>query len=299
VGNSSGWRGLGTRVLACAVVTIALLAIRPESSLPVGETNKRNLCAPIVDHDVEQVAAQTTQSLTSFPVVVHYMKDARETGTMSVAEAFFPKEKLKKFFREDGEFNRVWWKQEEKVKFVLVGLETCRYKPFWSNPGPLPASVPVADAVMRQIGKDYNVVQYELSNESQPFRGLDLYVWPEIIGGIAGYARSSAAIRRPSLWLTRDCLVDPTPYCDSKFAHEVGHFFGLCHVCTLGPPREEKAPATCKQTCPSTVVAGKALPVCVKTEQALMADNAGTALKPCEVSFAVNNAMSVLAGAGH
>jgi hypothetical protein len=298
VGNSSGWRGLSTRVLACAVVTIALLAIRPESSLPVGETNKRNLCAPIVDHDVEQVAAQTTQSLTSFPVVVHYMKDARETGTMSVAEAFFPKEKLKKFFREDGEFNRVWWKNNnQKIKFVLVGLETCGYKAFWPDPGPVPASVPVSDSVMRQIGKDYNVVQYELANGSQPFRGLDLYIWPEIVGGFGGYARSSAAIKRPSVWLTRDCLVDSKPSCDSKFAHEVGHFFGLCHVCALRPP--EKAPGTCKQTCPSAVVAGKALPVCADSEKALMADNLGTKLKPCEVAFAVNNAMGVLAGAGH
>ena len=39
----------------------------------------------------------------------------------------FPVRKLKSFFAEDGDFNRVWWKKHRKVMFVLVGVETCTY----------------------------------------------------------------------------------------------------------------------------------------------------------------------------
>jgi len=281
------------------VVAVLLLASHPASSLGQADGDQRKKCALIVDPDIQAVAARTTPSLTSFPVVVHYMKHESEgNGPDSAARTAFPLNEVKAFFEEGGEFNRVWWKKHQKVMFVLVGVDTCPYK---LGEGVVPVA---SKKLMKQIGKAYNVGTWELANGPQPFTGLDLYLWVGIQGQgdqAGGFALSAAALKRPSVWLAPDCRsvrLGQQQDCDKKFGHEVGHFFGLCHVCATH--ERDMNPGTCRQTCPIEARAGKRLATCTtRDEPRLMADQGGVDLDPCELSFAVNNASSILASAGH
>lgn len=303
MGAVARWRGGGGRAYACAVAVAALVVIQAEPSLALGDSNKRNLCTPIIDLDVQQAAEQSTPSLTSFPVFVHYMKDTREaSGTGSVAQVMFNKDQIKEFFAEEGDFNKVWWAGQRKIKFVLVGVDVCPFDPVEPDAGL--GSIPAKPNVMRRFGDNYNVRQYGSPAALKPFRGLDLYLWPQIddpVGGapVGGFARSSAAMKRPSVWLGPVCVRDVAKACVSMFAHEVAHFFGLCHVCTQQSGGGN--PATCQQTCPLSARPGP-LKTCDPDDpdkSALMADNGGVKLEPCEVTFAVGKALGVLAGAGH
>jgi hypothetical protein len=48
------------------------------------------------------------------------------SGPGSAVSGVFPLSKLKAFFAEDGDFNRVWWKKHQKVMFVLAGCGKTR-----------------------------------------------------------------------------------------------------------------------------------------------------------------------------
>lgn len=294
-------RGLPRIAISAAVVSALILLVRPTPSLGQLETNPRNNCEAIVDADVQATATRTTPSLTNFPVVVHYMKHKSEgSGSDSAVRGVFPLSKLKAFFAEDGDFNRVWWKKHQKVMFVLVGVETCTYA---LGGG---ASIPVANtALMKQLGKAFNVPELVLANGRQKFVGLDLYLWAGIAGQpsgqVAGFARSAAAMKHPSVWLAPDCEQRGGSICASKFGHEVGHFFGLCHLCALDPvANPEKNPGTCRQTCPPEGRAGTRLRGCEDPDAPkLMADQDGIGLEPCELTFAVSNATKILTPAVH
>ena len=245
-------------------------------------------CASVGDEEITSTAKKTTPALTKFPVVVHYMK--REgAAPESQPDHEFPIAELKTLFREDGDFNRVWWKKHRKVMFVLVGVETCTYRG---------DQAPAADSdVMSKLGDVLNTKTMELANGSKKFTGLDLYLWPGIegFGNIAGFARSVAVMKHPSVWLSRDCSQRGGHTCASTFGHEVGHFFGLCHICTADAVRNpETTPRTCGQTCPAAVRANTLLPACTDGDASrLMADQGGIDLQPCELSFAVGNAAKI------
>jgi hypothetical protein len=290
-----GRHGLPVIAIAAAAVAVLLLAFHPPPSLGQVDRDQGENCTPIVDPDIQATAARTTPSLTSFPVVVHYMKHKSEgNGQGSVARTLFPLNEVKAFFEEGREFNRVWWKKHEKVMFVLVGVRTCPYELGRQE------LVPTASVkLMKKFGTDYNVRKWVLANGLQDFTGLDLYLWPKIKGQggqVAGFARSAAAMTRPSVWLAPDC--HQAGNCDIKFGHEVGHFFGLCHVCAT--VEGETNPDTCRQICPIEARAGKRPDLCNTSDERLMADQKGIDLdSSCELSFAVNNASSILTSAGH
>jgi hypothetical protein len=294
----SGRHRLPFTALAAALGAVLLLVFHPPPSLGQVDRDQREKCTLIADTDIRASAARTTPSLTSFPVVVHYMKHQSEgSGPGSAARTAFPLNEVKAFFEEGGEFNRVWWKKHQKVMFVLVGVETCPYK---LGEGVIPAA---SASLMKQIGAAYNVRKWALASGPQPFTGLDLYLWAGIqVSGqgdqVGGFALSAAALKRSSVWLAPDCRHVQNRNCDSKFGHEAGHFFGLCHVCAV--LEGEMNPDTCRQTCPIEAQAGKRLDTCAtRDEPRLMADQGGIDLDPCELSFAVNNASSILASAGH
>lgn len=262
-------------------------------------------CKPIEDAAIQATAGRTTPSLTTFPVVVHYMKHATEGGGPddSVVRGLFPLDQVKAFFDEGGDFNRVWGKKHPKLVFVLVGVQTCPYRKL---KGQRDSEIfPNARVeIMEDIGAAFNVETHTLANGPQRFTGLDLYLWAKIEGGFAGFARSAAATPHPSVWLAPDCRQTSPRFCDTKFAHEVGHFLGLCHVCTNAD--SEMNPTTCRQTCPLEARANRRLESCENPDSdkraqfkpQLMADQGGTKLEACELSFAVNNAKSILTS-GH
>ena len=278
--------------MSVVMMSTLLLLVNPVRAV---DTDPRNACREIDDADIQATAAETTPSLTHFPVVVHYMKHRSEgSGPDSVVGGMFPLSKLKSFFRENGEFNRVWWKKHQKVMFVLVRVETCTYS--------LGSGVTIPEAstpLMTRLGKDFNLDKVVLAGGLQEFRGLDLYLWAGITGQgqVAGFARSAAATKHPSIWLAPDCEQRGGGVCASKFGHEVGHFFGLCHLCALDPAgNPEKNPRTCGQTCPAAGRANTRLLACTDSDAPkLMADMDGIGLEPCELTFAVNNAMRILA----
>jgi hypothetical protein len=286
--------------IATAVVAVVLLLGHPALSPGQMTTNSRQNCRPVGDAAIQETAAQTP-SLTHFPVVVHYMKHRIEgSGPDSAVSRVFPLDKLKSFFAENGDFNRAWWTKHRKVMFVLVGVETCTYTLEGGD------RIPVADTrVMRKLNKAFNVDHVVLANGRQPFKGLDLYLWAGIEGQggvqVAGFARSAAAMPRPSIWMAADCEQRGGSVCASKFGHEVGHFFGLCHLCVLDAvSKAETNPNTCRQTCPPAGRAGTHLPVCTDADGArLMADQDGMNLEPCELTFAVSNATKIVTPAVH
>lgn len=291
----AGPRRLPVAVRA-AVAGALLLAAGASPSLGQVAVDSRSSCVAVADPKVQSNADQTTPGLTHFPVVVHYMKHSSEgAGPDSAVRRIYPVERLLGFFEEDGDFNRVWWKKHQKVMFVLVGVETCTYR------GDL---VPLAStALMRKLGDAVNMREIKLAGGTQPFRGLDLYLWAGLdgIGSVAGFARSAAAMKHPSVWLSADCSQRGGSVCTSKFGHEVGHFFGLCHLCVLDPASNpETNPATCRQTCPDAGRAGTRLQACTDSDTGrLMADQEGIELEPCELSFAVGNATRILTPAVH
>jgi hypothetical protein len=283
---------------ACVlVIEILLLSVRATPAFAQLGTDERDKCKTIADAGVKAAADQTTPALATFPVVVHYMKHATEGRgpEESVARDLFPLDDVKTFFQENGQFNRVWGKKHRKVTFVLVGIETCTYS------GP---KIPEATAaILDDKGRAYNGSHLRLAN-GKKFQGLDLYVWAGIhLGGtdiqVAGFSRSVAAVKHPAVWLGPDCRQGQS-LCDTKFAHEVGHFFGLCHVCFATEP--EKNPDTCLQTCPLEARARQDLEPCdnpdpdkrAKFKPQLMADQDGVDLQACELSFAVDNATKIL-----
>jgi len=287
--------------LSAAVVAVLLLLVAPVPSAGQLATNSRQNCRPVFDAGIQATAAQTTPDLKHFPVVVHYMKHRIEgSGPDSAVSQVFPLDKLKNFFAANGDFNRVWWTKHRKVTFVLVGVETCTYS--LETSGDL---TPMADtAVMRKLNRAFNQDHVVLAGGRQPFKGLDLYLWAGIVGQsgqVAGFARSTAALRQPSVWLAADCEQRGGSVCATKFGHEVGHFFGLCHLCVLDAvSKAEKNPKTCRQTCPPSGRANTQLPACTDADAArLMVDQDGINLEPCELAFAVSNATKILNPAVH
>jgi len=316
--------GLSFSVIVGAGLAAVLMALQPHPSAGLGEPNHRDRCKPISDSEIETTAAQTTPSLTNFPVVVHYMKHDSEPAGQEpeIARArLFSLGTVKTFFSANGTFNRVWGQKNPKIQFVLVGVETCTY-----NLRLFPelarfaeeSTVPNPDSLGKieglrffsRVGRGYNVSTVTLANGSKPFRGLDLYLWPKI-DNASGYARSSSATKFPAAWLGPDCKLDSS--CDAMFAHEVAHFFGLCHVCSNDPANDpalgpvtaaasQANPRTCKQTCPLSAKPDIPLRPCKKDgnddlRKALMADLGGTDLQDCEVSFVVSSAAARLTSA--
>lgn len=310
-------------VVGAGLAALLLVALQPDPSASHDEPTLRARCKPISDSEIQATAALTTPNLTSFPVFVHYMKhDSEPAGQEPEIAGTFPLGTLKTFFGANGTFNRVWGQKSPKIQFVLVGVETCTYKLrlFPELVGfaeestvPNPESLGKSKGLrfFNRVGRGYNVSMVTLANGSKPFRGLDLYLWPKI-NQASGYARSSSATKFAAAWLGPDCKPDSS--CDAMFAHEVAHFFGLCHVCSNDPANDpalgpvtaaasQMNPRTCKQACPLSAKPDIPLRPCKKDAtddltKALMADGGGTDLQDCEVSFVVSNAAARLTSSG-
>jgi hypothetical protein len=189
----------------------------------------------------------------AIPVVVTYMKNSRRPA--DDVQAKLPKARLKSGFESGGEFNSIWG--PKGIKLVLVGLRTCSYTlgPLFETSPPR-ADVPKPDAsfepVFLTLLRDHNTRTVKSGPQQVEFRGLDLYVWWDIAGfpgfGVRprfgrqneelGRGNDELAEGRPgAIWMDKECVEQNS--CTGVFAHEVGHFFGLCHCCQSAtePPR--------------------------------------------------------------
>lgn len=167
----------------------------------------------------------------SLPVVVHYMR----TGSGRDAEGQFTPQMLVELFGASGTVNAIW--RQASVRLYLHGFERCdiRFEDFGLEENAnaevdSPARSAEGKERFRRINQRYN---------TPGFRGVDLYVWPGITseGGYGDrWLDAKERLRAGAAWIDTDCVDNNPRDCDLLLAHEIGHFLGLCHSCTLGDP---------------------------------------------------------------
>jgi hypothetical protein len=228
-----------TRFLGLALAVIVLMPSgRAAAQSPAGAGQITATCS-VTDEFPPPTSGD------AIPVVVTYMKNSRRPG--DDVESKLPKARLKSGFEPGGEFNSVW--SPKGIKLVLVGLRTCSYTlgPMFET-NPPRQDVPKPDAsfepVFLTILRDHNTRTVKRGPQQVAFRGLDLYLWWNIAGfpgfGVRprfgrqneelGRGNEEPAQGRPgAIWMSKECVEQNS--CTGTFAHEVGHFFGLCHCC--------------------------------------------------------------------
>jgi hypothetical protein len=230
------------------------------------------------------------------PVVVHYMRNpARPQIDLSKGQGPFSPADLGQRFGDSGTFNTVWKGTTARVRLDLYRLESCPYSlrdfSYAQERNELPS--PAADpSLFRNVLARYNGWGSPASAAAPkgapaPARVLDLYIFEniEIWAGWSGAPRVSPErpARLGAVWIDTDCLAGHD--CDRLFAHEVGHFFDLCHVCRSASSQDD-LPTTCRFTYCSTTGSRTATPpICAVNDARLMGPAyIGSSLLPCEVS---------------
>lgn len=176
----------------------------------------------------------------SLPVVVHYMRMA---GSSHEAETRLRPEMLIEFFGESATINAIW--RQAGVRLYLHGFERCafRFADFGLDEnanGEIDSPARSAEGKLRfrRINERFN---------APDVRGVDLYVWSGINqdGGYGDRWLDTGTLRAGAAWIDTDCLENQRVDCDLLLAHEIGHFLGLCHSCTIGQPLPRVACTRC------------------------------------------------------
>ena len=183
----------------------------------------------------------------SVPVVVHFMK---LIGSVNDVSTKITPQLLIELLGDGGAVNAIW--AQAAVRLYIHRFEICSFTAT-ADDIPLasaaheeiasPARSTAARQRFRRIANDYN---------APDVRGVDLYVWWGIQrdGGYADRWLDAGQLRAGAAWIDTDCRTGPIPYCDLILAHEIGHFFGLCHGCTIG---QAIPGVTCVRCLPETM----------------------------------------------
>lgn len=170
------------------------------------------------------------------PVIVHFMKttDARFSSHNDLETVFKPTV-ITKLFKSTGTrattVNAFW--SQANIRLALHRVEECDYDPMVYE-----QAAPVRDEVPSPMAGAFGEELFNKVNAAFNFRdvrGLDLYVWMDIMGGLAGYGashRQSSPPRVGAVWIDKGCRTSlGATRCTRLLAHEIGHFLGLCHSC--------------------------------------------------------------------
>lgn len=184
------------------------------------------------------------------PVVVNYMQNSRRPD--DDVRKRLSQARVRRAFEPNGEFNAVWGRLG--IQFALVGFRTCRYTLDPSQDRPqarpdIPDPENNLDGVFLRVLQDNNTRAVKVGSSTVAFRGVDVYVWWEIqhrsgYGVRPRFGKANEESGRDedlkngrvgAIWLGASCgEVSPDhskDTCAGVFAHEAGHFFGLCHCC--------------------------------------------------------------------
>jgi hypothetical protein len=207
--------------------------------------------------DCTELGVVTLPAPGVVPVVVTYMRNTRRPDD-DVESKRVSRDRITRGFQPSGEFQKVW--TPLGIRFALLGVRTCTYtlipgseEPNVSAPRedfPDP-NANFEDVFMRYI-KNLNVREVQTSSGKVRLRGLDVYLWWSLEGMDSGFGVRPRFGRaneesgdqpdervhgRPgAVWLdtgkcVRNATMTPKDFCANLFAHEAGHFFGLCHCC--------------------------------------------------------------------
>jgi len=193
------------------------------------------------------------------PVVVTYMVSQRRPR--DDIRTIFTLERIRKAFKSDGEFNLIW--RQKGIHFALAKVRTCEFTLDASvNESigiPNPDTGDFFETLFIPTLKAYNTRTLQIGDKQVNFHGLDLYLWWKMrsypgYGVRARFGPSEEEPQRPpeqrraragGIWMGKQCAkldsaMDSEDTCAGLFAHEAGHFLGLCHCCHLdtqeGPP---------------------------------------------------------------
>lgn len=239
------WPRRGVAVTAVMAIAIAVAGAR-DFAAAQAPTEISGITATCTVTDAFPLPA----SPDAVPVIVTYMRNSRRP-TDDVATKL-RKSRLRDGFARDGEFNSVW--RPKGIELALIGFRECSYALRGSNFEPDPqhprAEVPKPDVkdafenVFLRLLRDHNTRTIKRGNREIVFRGLDLYLWWDIAGSqgfgvrprfgreeeVSGRGSDEPLLGRPgAIWMDKECAEQGS--CPGVLAHEVGHFFGLCHCC--------------------------------------------------------------------
>jgi hypothetical protein len=193
------------------------------------------------------------------PVMVTYMVyNRRASEDIEIFSAKLGKERLRRGFAADGEFNRIWG--PKGIRFALAGFRTCRFDlskaidpsdrndplapPFTGIPNP-DSDWKTFDGLFIGTLKLLNTKDIQVGGRKVTFRGMDLYFWWQMasypgFGVRPRFGRANEESQRPNepwqgrqgaVWMGTPCATVTPDACAGYFAHEAGHFLGLCHCC--------------------------------------------------------------------
>jgi hypothetical protein len=217
------------------------------------------------------------------PVTVHLMKykNGKFAWDDTTLERDFSEPWLEKMFAARGVVNRVW--SQANIRLALYRVEVCQYaledlgfQPRRENEIFPPDAGETGARLFRRVSETYN---------DRVLGGLDLYLWWQVRQW-AAYGLPHKPDRPGAVWLDRDCLGSTfTKGCDRLLAHEIGHFFNLCHSCkTIA---EGAAPVRCRVCIPDN----HEPPICTPGQGYLMHGTFdGVDLTRCETGEAVARA---------
>jgi hypothetical protein len=193
------------------------------------------------------------------PVMVSYMVYTRRASEdTAIFATSLGKQRLRKGFAADGEFNRIWG--PKGIRFVLAGFRTCSFTlsksvdpsdpsnplapPFTGIPNPDSTDQTFNDLFIGTLTL-LNTREMQVDGRRVAFRGMDLYFWWQMASypgyGVRPRFGKNDESQRPNepsqgrpgaVWMGTPCAtVGTTDTCAGYFAHEAGHFLGLCHCC--------------------------------------------------------------------
>ena len=263
-------------IIGPAVMVALVLALTALSSVPA-------TAAPRDDCEVvKTVPVPGDGQHAVVPVIVRFMKNKNPNFARDPEEQLSIEE-VESFFDSGGTINTIW--RRANVSLALHRIERCPYAVHdlgFDQGFKIPSPKANDWAGFFRVNELYNFGDF----------GLDVYIWWGIKFGMAFAAphRVDGMPRKGAVWLGSNCLNAQTvTQCETLIAHEAGHFFGLCHVCTItGDDPPSRGPSALCHTCQSAVpnCQGMAAP----RNRLMRADANGTTLSRAEKACALGKA---------